>query len=307
MRAIQYTGFGGSGVLREADLKKPEPREHELLVKVIATTVNPLDVKIRKGSMQKTMPVQMPFVPGSDLSGIVEAVGSSVKGFKPGDEIFATASGGTYAEYAVVSEQRTAHKSSKVPHEEAAALAVPLSTAFTVLTEAAGLQKGQRILIHGASGAVGSVMTQLAKHLGAYVIATAPASGIKLVKDLGADEVIDYKEQDFTKLVSDMDLVVDPVGGDTQARSFEVLKKGGKLLSIVSPPSEELAEKYGVGVQFVMGNPTTEKLERGMRLAEEGTVNVRVARVMTLEQAAKAQDLLSEGGLNGKIVLRVNR
>jgi len=306
MKAIHYTAFGNSSVLQLVQVNIPTFADDEILVKVIATTVNPFDIKIRIGSMQKTMPVQLPYVPGSDVSGIVEAVGKNVKRIQPGDRVFATGSGGTYAEYTVLKENRVALIPANISANEAAALAVPLTTSNTLLIETGHVQAGQRILVHGAAGAVGSVLVQMAKALGCYVIGTASGKGVDQIKALGINEAIDYKTQDFTKLVKNVDLVADLVGGETQVKSYELLKKGGKLLSIVMPPSSEMAEKYGVEAKFIVSTPTLEKLEFGVKMVETGKIKAYIAKTMKLEQAAEAQDMISNGGINGKIVLEVS-
>ena len=305
MKAIQYTAFGKSDVLELKQVEKPVMKNDEVLIKVKATTVNPLDMKIRSGNMQKMMPVQLPFIPGSDAAGIVEAVGVNVKRIKPGDEVFGSTFGGTYAEFVVINENSVAVKTPGVSFNEAAALAVPVGTAYSVLIEKGELKSGQKILIHGAAGAVGSMMVQMAKALGAYVIATASGAGTSLVKEFGADELIDYKTQDFTKLVKDIDFVADTVGGETQSRSFEVLKKGGKLISIVMPPSEELAKKHEVAAQCISSAPSHKKLEYGLQLVQQGKAKASVSKVFPLEDAAQAQDMVAAGGVNGKVVLEV--
>ena len=197
-----------------------------------------------------------------------------------------------------------------MPHNltlhEAAALAIPVHTAHLFLVEQAKLQAGQRILIQGAAGSVGQVFVQVAKILGAYVIGTASGEGISLLKSLGADETIDYKQEDFTQMVKDVDIGIDLVGGETQDKSFEVLKKGGLLLSAFAPPSQELASKHGVSARFVEGLPTLQQLEFGTDLIEHGKVIPRIVKVMKLEEAAAAQQLVEAGGLNGKVVLTID-
>lgn len=305
MKAIQYIAFGDSSVLKLVQVPLPDIKEDEILIKVEAITVNPLDIKIRSGSMQKMMPVELPWIPGSDATGRVEAIGSKVTRFKVGDKVVATGSGGTYAEYASAKENRTALRAENSSAAEAVALAVPLTTAGTILMESGKMQKGQRLFIQGAAGAVGSTMLQIAKEMGVYVIGSASGNGVEQIKALGADEAVDYKTQDVTQFVKDVDVVADLAGGPSQARLFEILKKGGKLLSIVMPPSAELAEKYDVTAQFVLSNPTFEKLEYGKKLIETGRLKPQISKIMELEQAAEAQDLLSKGGVNGKIVLEV--
>lgn len=187
--------------------------------------------------------------------------------------------------------------------DEAASLAVPLATSYSFLVEGGELKTGQRVLIHGASGGVGGIMVQMAKALGAYVIGTASGGGLALAKSLGADEVIDYKTQDFAKLVKDVDLVIDLAGGETQAKSFGAVKQGGQLLSAVMPPSEEMAKQHHITAKFISSASSHKKLEFGAKLVEEGKIKTQIAKVMKLEDAAQAQDLVSAGGLNGKVVL----
>ena len=306
MKAIQFTEFGHSDVLKLIETDLPAFNENEVLVKVSATTVNPLEMKIREGYFQKIMPIEFPYIPGADVSGIVESVGSKVTRIKPGDEVYASTYGSTYAGYTTLNQDLVALKPKNITLVEAAALAIPLATSYSLLIESAQLQPGQKILIHGASGGVGSVMVQMAKILGAYVIVTASATDAGRLKLLGADEVIDYKTQDFTQLVKDVDVVADLVGGETQNKSFVVLKTGGKLLSIVMPPSAELAEKYNVSGEFIMATPSYKKLAYCEQWILEGKIKAQVAQTMKLEQAAAAQDLVSKGGVKGKVVLEIN-
>jgi NADPH:quinone reductase-like Zn-dependent oxidoreductase len=305
MKAIQYNSFGKSDVLELVQVDKPGIKENEVLIKVRATTINPLDMKIRSGYMQKIMPVQFPYIPGLDVSGIVAATGNKVTSIKVGDEVLASPSAaGSYAEYVVANEDKVVSKPANISFNEAAAFIIPFATSYAVLIEAGKIQAGQKVLIHGASGAVGSMMVQVAKALGAYVIGTG--SDVARIIELGADEAIDYKTQDFTTLVKEVDLVADLAGGEAQTKSFEVLKKGGKLLSIVMPPSAELAEKFKVEAQFVSSNSSHKILAFGLQLLEEGKIKTVISKVMKLEQAAQAQDVVSAGGVNGKVILEVN-
>ncbi len=306
MKAIQYTSFGDSSVLHLTQIDKPTVKEDEVLIKATAVTINPFDIKVRSGNMQSAMPVQLPYLPGSDAVGVVEAVGSKTTRLKVGDEVFATSYGGTFAEFAAIKEVQVALKPTNISANEAVSLAIPIATAYTLLIEDAQLQAGQKILIHGAGGGVGSIMVQIAKALGAYVIGTASGEGVDMVKNLGADEVIDYKTQDFTQLVKDVDIVADLVGGETLAKSFSVLKKGGKLLSTVMPPDAAQAEKFGVMAKMVQSSPSFTKLDFGKKLVEEGKIKPQVAKIMKLEEAAAAQDLVTNGGVNGKIILEIN-
>ena len=263
MKAIQYTAFGGSEVLQLNQIEKPEINDDEVLIKIKATTVNPMDMKFRSGLLQKGMPIELPYTPGLDVSGVVEKTGKNVKRIKKGDNFFGTTFGGTYAEYINLNENQITINPKNTPNEDSAALAIPLTTAYSILVENGQLSSGQKVLIHGAGGGVGTIALQMAKAIGAYVIGTASGKGLDLIKKLGADELIDYKSQDFSTLVSDVDVVVDLVGGETQAKSFEILKKGGKLLSTVQPPSEELAKKFDIEARFVFSKPSFQKLDFG--------------------------------------------
>ena len=307
MKAIQYNNFGNSDVIELVNIPAPEVKnENDVLIKVKAASVNPLDVKIRLGYMQKMRPVQLPFTPGLDVSGIVTAIGSAVTKFKVGDEVIAATMENAYAEYVVTNEHVVSLKPGNISFEEATSLAVNIGTAQTILFTEGKLLSGQKVLIQGAAGSVGATMVQLAKNNGLYVIATASGKGVELVKSLGADEVIDYKTQDVSSLVKDVDLVADCAGGESQAKLFEVLKSGGKLLSIAGMPSPELAEKHNVDARFISSDLSAKSLENGLSLVSEGKIKPLVSKTFKLEEAAQAQDLVSAAGVNGKVVLIVD-
>jgi NADPH:quinone reductase-like Zn-dependent oxidoreductase len=305
MKAIQYKAFGRSEVLGLVEIPKPEIKnEKEVLIQVKAASINPLDMKIRMGYMQKMRPVQLPFTPGLDAAGIIVAIGSAVTQYNVGDEVVATMVN-AYAEYVVANENFVSLKPKNISFEEATSLAVNIGTAQTILFTEGKLEKGQKVLIQGAAGSVGATMLQLAKNKGLYVIATASGKGIGLVKSLGADEVIDYKTHDVSTLVKDVDLVADCAGGESQAKLFEVVKAGGKLLSIAGIPSEELAEKYHVDARFISSDLSAKSLENGLTLVSEGILKPIITKTFRLEEAAQAQDFVSAGGVNGKVVLIV--
>jgi len=306
MKAIVYTAFGGSDVIRLTETRKPDLKDDEVLVKAAAVTVNPADIKFRTGSLQDRMPVQLPFIPGLDVAGTVEAVGNKVSRIKVGDKVFGGKFGGTYAQYVALKEEQTGIVPSNLSMNEAAALVVSLVTAYSFLIDHGEVKPGQRLLIQGIAGGTGGGVLQMAKALGVYVIGTASAAGTELAKSLGADEVINYKTQDFTALVKDVDLVIDLVGGEIQDKSFVVLKKGGKLLSAVNPPSQALAQQYGVEAKFVSSAYSYKKLDYGSRLVETGLIKPKITKTMKLEEAAKAQDILSAGGIDGKVVLEID-
>jgi NADPH:quinone reductase-like Zn-dependent oxidoreductase len=306
MKAIQYKAFGNSEVIEVVEIPTPEIKnENEVLIKVMAASVNPLDIKLRNGTMQQIRPINLPFVPGADVAGIVVATGEKVTHFKTGEQVIAVSSIGGYAEYALAKESHVALKPTNTSFEEATSLVVNIGAAQSVLFNEGKLAKGQKVLIQGAAGATGATMVQMAKNCGAYVIATASGQGIALVKSLGADEVIDYKSQDITLLVKDVDLVVDCAGGESQNKLFEVIRLGGKLLSIVIPPSTELAIKYQVDARFISSNISANSLTAGLVLVSEGKLRPIVSKTFRLEEAAQAQDFVSAGGVNGKVVLVV--
>ena len=306
MKAIVYTEFGNSDVIKVIETEKPILKDDEVLIKSYAVSVNPADIKYRKGLMQQRLPVQLPYIPGLDVAGTIEAIGKNVTRLSVGDKVFGGKHGNNYAEYVSLKENDTSIIPSNVSFNEAAALVVPLVTAYSFLIENGAVQKGQRLLIQGITGGTGQIMLQMAKSLGMYVIGTASTSGIELIKSLGADEVIDYKKEDFTTLVNDMDLVIDLVGGETQINSFKTLRKGGKLLSGTMPPSQEIAKEYEVEAKFIASAYSYKKLDYGVKLVEAGKIRPQTIMTLKLADAAKAQDLLSKGGINGKIVLEIN-
>ena len=307
MKAIQYHAFGGSEVMKVVEIPSPEITQwNEVLIKVKAASVNPLDMKIRQGFMQKMRPVELPFTPGLDAAGVVEAIGENVTSVKVGDEVIAATMGKAYAEYVVANENLVAKKPNNISFEEATSLAVNIGTAETILFTEGKLAAGQKVLIQGAAGAVGLTMVQMAKERGLYVIATASGKGVDLVKSLGADEVIDYKTQDVAALVQDVDVVADCAGGEAQLALYGVLKSGGKLLTIAGFPSAELAAKYGVDARFISSDLSAKSLANGLALVATGKLKPFVTKTFNLEEAAAAQDFVSAGGVNGKVVLIVN-
>jgi NADPH:quinone reductase-like Zn-dependent oxidoreductase len=267
-----------------------------------------VDSAIRRGLVKEIFPVSLPWIPGSDVSGVIEEVGPDVTRFKKGDEVFALlnpAKGGAYAEYVVVSESELALKPKSLHHIRAAAVPVAAVTAWNALFETAQLQSGQRVLIHGGAGGVGHFAVQLAKWKGAHVIATASARNHELVYELGADEVVDYQAQKFENVARNIDVVLDPIGGDTQERSWKVLKKGGILVSIVQPPSEEMAKAVGARGAMVQSRPDGAKLAEIAKLLDEGKLAPVINRILPLSESRRAHELSQTGHIHGKIVLRV--
>src|SRR5205823_10063011 len=267
MKAVRVHNYGGPEVLKFEDAPRPTPGSGELLIRVHAASVNPIDWKVRAGYMKDYIPLPLPFIPGWDVSGVVETVGSGVSKFKKGDEVYArpdvTAHGyGAYAEYVVVKETETALKPKSIDHVHAATIPVGAVTAWRALFDTAGLKKDQKVLIHAAAGGVGGFAVQLARWKGAHVIGTASAQSASFVRQLGADEVIDYRSTKFEEVVHDVDVVFDTMGGDTQERSWKVLNRSGILVSIVQPPAPEKATAHGVRGVFVISKPRGDELAR---------------------------------------------
>jgi NADPH:quinone reductase-like Zn-dependent oxidoreductase len=307
MKAIQYNDYGNSDVLEQVEVPAPSVQNgNDVLVQVKAAGVNPIDIKIRMGFMKAVRPVEMPFIPGGEAAGIIVAIGDDVSAFKVGDEVIVLTKTNAYAEYVTANESFVVPKPQGLSFAEAASIGVNIGTAQSVLFIAGKLQKGQSVLIQGGSGAAGGAMVQMAKAAGAYVIATASGKGVALTKSFGADEVIDYKLQDVASLIKDVDLVADTAGGKAQAKLFQVLKPGGVLLSIVVPPSQELAEQYKVKASFVASNISAQTLQNGIELLKIGKFKPVVSKIFKLEEAAAAQDFLTAGGVNGKVILSID-
>lgn len=304
MKAIQYKEYGRSNVIEYVEVPKPLIQgENDILIKVKAAGINPIDMKIRMGFMKVTRPVEMPFIPGGEASGFIVEVGAKVSKFKVGDEVVALTRKHAYAEYVLANEDLVVLKPESLSFEEASSISVTIGTAQSVLFTEGKLEKGQTVLIQGGGGAVGAAMVQMAKASGAYVIATASGNGVALAKSLGADEVIDYKIDDVVDMVNNIDLVADIAGGEDQAKLFQLLRPGGTLLSIVVPPSQELAQQYKVRAGFVASDISAKTLQNGIDLINAGKFRTVVSKTFRLEDAAIAQDFLSAGGVNGKIVL----
>lgn len=305
MKAVRIHALGGPDVLRFEDVPKPEPGPGELLVRVQAAGVNPVDWKIREGRLGQ---VPLPSIMGSDFSGVIESVGADVKGFQTGETVFGGVSdeSGSYAEYALAPPTRVAEKPASLDHLRAAALPIAALTAWQALFDKADLKRGQKILIHAAAGGVGSFAVQFAKWKGASVIGTASARNAGYVRDLGADEVIDYQATRFEEKARGMDVVLDTIGGDTQERSWKVLKRGGILVSLVQPPSEKAAADHGVRGLILRASTRGDQLARIADLVVQGVVKVHVDVALPLREARKAQELSREGHTRGKIVLTTN-
>ncbi|HZS08187.1 MAG TPA: NADP-dependent oxidoreductase [Blastocatellia bacterium] len=307
MKAVRVHSYGGPEVLAYEDAPRPEPKPGEVLIRIAATAVNPVDWKIREGEMKDWLQLPLPLIPGAEFSGVVEEVGAGVSRLKQGDEIYGYTSlmhCSAYAEHIAAKESEVALKPSSLDFVEAASIPVGALTSWQAF-DLAGLSAGQKVLIHAAAGGVGSLGAQLAKIRGAYVIGTASARNADFLKALGVDEVIDYTKTRFEEAVKDVDVVFDLIGGETQARSFEVLKKSGFVVSAVHPPPEELLTKYGAQGAMVAVQPNAGQLEEFTGFIESGRLKPLVETVLRLDEAARAQELSQGGRSRGKIVLKV--
>ncbi|TWI54981.1 NADPH:quinone reductase-like Zn-dependent oxidoreductase [Pseudomonas duriflava] len=310
MKAVQIHTYGDASVLHYGEAEKPSLNPDDILIRVVASSVNPVDWKIRRGYLQDMLPYQMPLTLGWDVSGIVEEVGANVTRFQVGDAVFSRPDikrNGTYAEYVAVRESEAAYKPRTASHVASASLPLAGITAWEVIVNASQTQPGQRVLIHAASGGVGTLAVQLAKWRGAHVIATTSEKNRKLVESLGADEVIDYTTQNFQDVVKNVDVVFDTLGGDVQEASWSVLKPGGILVSIVAPPSEDTAKAHGVRSAFVFIEPNADILRRMADLVDNGLLRPVIFAEFALKDIVKAHELSESGRSVGKIVIHVGQ
>jgi len=309
MQAIQIQEFGDPQVLQVKEISIPAPGPGELLVRVHAAAVNPVDTSIRAGRAGGLSGASLPYVPGFDVSGTVTAIGSDVVNFKVDDEVFAMVDlrrGGAYAEYAIVLENEAALKPTRVNHAEAAAIPLVALTAWQALFEVAKLQKGQTILIHAGAGGVGSIAVQLAKWRGAHIIATASDYNHNFLRELGVDVPVDYRTQNFEDFASDVDVVLDPIGGDTQVRSLQILKEGGILVSIVGLTSEGRNPSRNVRATSILVRPNSVQLSEIGGLIQNGIINPIVSYRFPLEQAPLAHEQSQTRRTRGKIVIEID-
>ena len=317
MKAAQFSGYGGVEVIEINEVPKPAPAKNQVLIEVHAATINPFDYKLRRGYMKDAMPLELPLTLGGNLSGVVTELGTEVTNFKIGDEVFGQSyafggGSGAIAEYAVASEENIALKPKNINHIEAGSLPLVGVSAIQALAQHINLTKEQKILIHGGAGGIGSIAIQLAKHIGAYVATTVRSEDIEFVKSLGADEVIDYKSQDFSKILKDFDAVYDTIGGETTDKSFKVLKKGlpagrqgGVLVSMLGTPKEELAKQYGVEVVGQNTETNSKNLATLAELVDQGVIKPQVDKVFPLDQTRQAFEYVETGHPKGKVVINI--
>jgi len=332
MKSFLIDRYKKGGALRLGEIPEPEVRANDVLVEIRAASVNLLDNKIRDGEFKLILPYRLPLVLGNDVAGVVVRAGANVRKFKPGDEVYARphqARIGTFAEYIAIDEADVAMKPDNLTMEEAASLPLVALTAWQVLVERANVQKGQKVLIHAGSGGVGTIAIQLAKHLGAYVATTTSTANVDLVKSLGADVVVDYKKEDFEKLLHGYDVVMNSLGKDTLEKSIAVLKPGGKLISISGPPDPDFArqngsgwplrqvmrllslgirrksKRRGIGYSFLFMTANGGQLEKITALIEAGHIRPVMDRIFPFEKTNEALDYIQTGRAKGKVVIAV--
>ena len=296
------------GPVEIAEVAKPELQDSSVLVEVYAASLNPIDNILRAGYLRQMLELTFPHVKGYDVSGTVVEIGNNVKNVKIGDEVFARPNqmdAGSIAGYARIQEDELAIKPSNLTHEQAASVPLAGLTAWQALVTKGKIKEGNKVLIHAGSGGVGTLAIQIAKHFGAFVATTTSGKNVALVKELGADLVIDYTTQNFEGELSDYDLAIDTLGGDTLTRSFKVLKKGGTMVSIKSQDNDNLAEKYGVHFEWFFMSPDGNMLSELAKLINQGTVKTVIDSVFRMDQVAAAFDRLATGRPKGKIVIAV--
>ena len=331
MKAAYINHYGKLEQIQFGKQPKPTIQNDEVLVKVHAVSINPLDLRMVEGEFKAVLPVHFPFILGNDLAGVIVEVGSGVHHFKVGDEVFAKTDGqGSFAEYTSLKETSVALKPSNLSMTQAAALPLVALTAWQALVEIAQLKRGQKILIHAGSGGVGSIAIQLAKHLGANVATTTSAKNADWVKELGADIVLDYKTTNFAEVLSDYDVVFDTQGGDTLEQSLQVLKTGGTVVSIAGPPDKNMAQaiganwimskiipllslsirakakKRGIHYHFLFMQPNGEQLSRIAELVETQKMVPVLDRVYDFTEFSQAIQHVDGGHTKGKVVVNIS-
>ncbi|MBD8016561.1 NADP-dependent oxidoreductase [Planococcus wigleyi] len=310
MKAIVIDSYGGKEQLKEQQVDKPAITDNQVLVEIHATSINPIDWKLREGYLKEMLPWEFPIILGWDAAGTIAEVGKDVKHFKVGDRVFArpaTTRQGTYAEYVPVDEDLLAHMPESMTFEEGAAIPLTGLTAYQCLVDFAEVKKGDKVLIHAGAGGVGSMAIQIANSIGAYVATTASDKNDELVKSLGANRVINYREEDFSELLEDFDAVLDTMGGEVLDKSFKVLKKGGKLISIAGQPSAEKAEQHEVKASDFWLEPSGEQLKKLANLYVSGELKPTIGEVFEFTERGlqDAHELSESHHARGKIIIKI--
>jgi NADPH:quinone reductase-like Zn-dependent oxidoreductase len=306
MKAVIAHEYGAPEVLKIEEVPRPEPKDDEALVRVIASGVNPADPLTLSGKFAQEWGTHLPLIPGYEIAGVVEKTGANITSLKAGDAVYGYPTfGGGWAEYITVKEWEVAPKPKSLSFAEAAAVPMGALTAWQALVDAAKLHEGQTILIHGGSGGVGSFAIQIAKIRGARVIATASTANQDLLKQLGADVAIDYTKQKFEEIAKDVDCMLDPVGKDTLARSYAVMKKGGIILELVGRPDPKELEKHEIRAIGVWVKPNAKDLSKIAQLIDAGKIKPVVTQVRPLNEAIAAEQQAETHHTRGKVVLGI--
>src|SRR5689334_8819466 len=306
MKAAVAHEYGAPEVLKIEEVPRPEPKDDEALVRVIASGVNPADPLTLSGKFAQEWGTHLPLIPGYEIAGVVEKTGANITSLKAGDAVYGYPTfGGGWAEYITVKEWEVAPKPKSLTFAEAAAVPMGALTAWQALVDAAKLHEGQTILIHGGSGGVGSFAIQIAKARGARVIATASTANQDLLKQLGADVAIDYTKTKFEEIAKDGDAVLDPVGKETLARSYGVVKKGGIVMSLVARPDPEELKKHGIRGTGIASHPDAKDFKEIAQLIDSGKIKPIVTEIVSLTDSVKAQHQAATHHTRGKIVLRI--
>lgn len=332
MKAFSFERYGDNDRVRMSDVSEPQLRDTDVLVQIHAAGVNPLDSKIRDGEFKPILPYRLPLILGNEMAGIVTRVGSRVQRFKAGDEVYGRPAKdriGTFAEFIAVDEADLAIKPTTLSMEEAASIPLVGLTAWQALIEKARLKPGQKILVHAGSGGVGTFAIQLAKHVGAFVATTTSTANVEWVKELGADIVIDYRKDNFEKVLRDYDVVINSLDGKTLERSLSVLKPGGQLISISGPPDPEFAKeiglpwfmglvmrvlsyrirkkakRLGVSYSFLFMRACGAQLQEISSLVDTGVIRPVVERIFPFESTKEAMAYVETGRAKGKIVVTI--
>ncbi|MBI5558156.1 MAG: NADP-dependent oxidoreductase [Deltaproteobacteria bacterium] len=308
MKAVRVHTYGGAEKMIPEEVKRPVIGDDELLVRVHAAGVNPVDWKVREGYLHDFLGLRLPFIPGYDLSGVVEETGAAVEDFQPGDPVFALLNlsrPGAYAEYAVVKDAEAVSKPDSLNHAQAAAVPLAALTAWQCLFDMAGLQSGQKVLIHAAAGGVGHFAVQLARWVGAHVIATASAANLDFLRRIGAHQVIDYHTVRFEKLTGEVDVVLDLLSGETRERSWPLLRKHGILVTTLPPePEAEVLARYQVRGAAMLVKPDSLQLGEIAQLIDSGRLRPEV-KAFPFAQFREANQQSQTGHVRGKLVLVV--
>jgi len=306
MKAVVAHEYGAPEVLKFEEVPRPEPKEDEALVRVIASGVNPADPLTLSGKYAKEFGTHLPLIPGYDIAGVVEKIGAKITKLKVGEAVYGYPTfGGGWADYVTVKEWEVAAKPKSLDFVEAAAIPMGALTAWQALVDVAKLRAGQTILIHGGSGGVGSFAIQIAKARGARVIATASTANQDLLKQLGADVAVDYTKTRFEDVARDVDAVLDPVGKETLARSYDVVKKGGIVMSLVALPDRSELAKRGIHGAAISVHPDAADFAEIAQLIDAGKIKPIVTQVLPLSEAIAAQRQAATHHTRGKIVLRI--